>query len=183
MGISKTVLWLFFFIAILQTQSLSQGKWKAGIGLNYISNNLDEEYLDSYLAPSFNLGYTFLRKSKFSMGVELDNALKLKQDEISSRVGFTTSLPLMVNLDSKKLNYHLGAGPAYHIQHSKVYGTSYSISGAYVNYTGGIGIKGKPILSGLLYPEYTLRISYFSSFKSRELDAGMLSFIIFLRGT
>ena len=89
----------------------------------------------------------------------------------------------MVSLDSRKMGYHLGAGPAYHAQHTKVYGDSHSISGAYVHYTGGIGIKGKPILSGLLYPEYTLRISYFSSFKSRELDAGMLSFIIFLRGT
>jgi hypothetical protein len=170
------------FSVMITSSTFSQGKFKAGVGFNFISNNLDNEYLDSYFAQSLHLSYAFYQEERFSMSVESSSSLKSTEGDYGRKTGFITSLPVTAQYAFRKIALHAGAGPAYLYQRTNYFQQKYQMSGSSLHLLTGIAWKGEPILADLLYPEFTVRLNYFKSFRGNEYDAGMISFIIFLRG-
>jgi hypothetical protein len=179
----KPVLFSFVLIAFCHLSSYAQGKWKLGVGMSYVTNDHEVDYVDTYLAPNFSVGYAFLRKSPLSVEVELFNSVKARQEsDFDSQFGWVSSLPVLVNLDTRRFNFHAGAGPAFLMHQSRWYNDTKTVTGGFVNYSAGIAFKGNPLLADVIYPAYTVRFSYFRSFKNRAMDAGSLSFILFFKG-
>src|SRR3712207_3216330 len=114
----------------------------------------------------------------------LESATSFKSDEedaYNSKSGFTSSLPLMFQLDLKKINVYAGTGPAYFKQRVKAREYNELVSEYYLNSMVGAGIPVKQILGDFIYLELNPRISYLKSFRGERLDAGMLSLAVFLR--
>ena len=170
------------FSLIIATSGFSQSKLKAGLGFNFISNNLDNEYLDSYFAQSLHLSYAFYRSERFSVAVESSSSLKSAEGDYGRKTGFITALPVTGQYEFRKVALHAGAGPAYLYQRTNYFQEKYQASGSSLHIVTGIAWKGQPILADVLYPEFTVRLNYFKSFRGAAYDAGMISFIVILRG-
>ena len=141
----KPVLVILVLIAFCQS-SFAQGKWKLGVGMSYVTNDHEVEYLDTYLAPNFSVGYAFVRKSSLSLEVELFNSVKARQEsDFSSQLGWVTSLPVLVNLDTRRLNFHAGAGPAFLMHQSRLYSDTKTVTGGFINYSFGFHFTAFPI--------------------------------------
>lgn len=180
---TKKSWFLLFVISLFIISNLSaQTKVKAGAGINYISNNFPEEHLNDYLAFSFNLSYTLFRHQDFSVAVESATSLRKKEEYDQKSVGVTTSLPVTLQYQLKKALIYAGGGPAYLKQKEESYQYNQKVSGAYLNFTAGVGLASKPFLLGVIYPEYNIRFSFLKSFKENQENAGMISLILFLRG-
>jgi hypothetical protein len=174
---------LFLFLTVfISTATYAQGKFKAGLGFNYVSNNYHFEFLDSYFAKSLHLSYAVFQKERFSLSLETANLLKAKEEDYARTTSFITSLPVNAQYEFRKIALHAGAGPAYLYQRVRYAQRTVQISGASLHLLIGIAWKGEPIFADAVYPEFTIRINYLKDFKGYPYDAGMVSFIIFFRG-
>lgn len=182
MTIRRQITITTILVILLNISSFSQGKFKAGLGYNIITNDFEQQRLEAYTAPSLHFSYTFLRKSKFSMALETATSFKSDEEDVyNSKFGFTSSLPLMFQLDLRKINVYVGTGPAYFKQRVKAREYNELVSEYYINSMIGVGIPLKQILGDFIYLELNPRITYLKSFKGERLDAGMLSLAVFLR--
>jgi hypothetical protein len=174
---------LFLGVLVFTVSKLSaQTKVKAGVGINYISNNFPEEHLNDYLAFSFNLSYTLFRHQNFSVAVESATSLRKKEENDQTSVGVTSLLPVTLQYQLKKTLIYAGSGPAYLKQKESSYQYNQKVSGAYLNFTAGVGLSSKPFLLDVIYPEYNIRFSFLKSFSGNQENAGMISLILYLRG-
>jgi hypothetical protein len=178
----KSFISFIFLTVFISTAGYSQGKFKAGLGFNYISNNYHFEFLDSYFAKSLHLSYAAFQQERFSLSLESASLLKAKEEDYARTTSFITSLPVNAQYEFRKIALHAGAGPAYLFQRVNYYQQKVQTSGASLHMLVGIAWKGEPIFADAVYPEFTIRINYLKSFKGYPYDAGMISFIIFLRG-
>ena len=160
----------------------AQSKFKAGLGLNWVSTYKDIPDMSDYITTSVNLSYTFCRLNKFSIALENTTSFKNKQIRDTTKMGFITALPAMLQYDFKKLLIYGGAGPAYLNIFRKDLHSKSSIEGLYYNFSVGTGFKLKPVFLDVLYPEVNVRLSYLKCPNNSNNDAGNLSFIVFLRG-
>jgi hypothetical protein len=172
-----------FFTFIAGNQLIAQGRFKAGGGINYISNTYPQTHLYDYFAPSVNLSYSLLRKSVF--GVAIENATSLRLSGVASdadyKSGFTTSFPLLASLTLPKINIHAGTGPAYVQQVSKSNSFNERQSGFFLHSIVGVGFGRKSIFNGIISPEYNIRLSFLKNLSNPASDGGMISFIVFLK--
>ena len=177
-------------LAIILTVALAasstgfaQARFKAGLGINYVSNMYEQPHLYDYFAPSFNANYTFVKASKFGLAIETATSLRLsgQADQVDYKTGFTSSLPVIASIDLPKLSLYAGTGPAYVKQTTRDKNFEERASGYYLNNLAGVEFKGKG-LGDAVYTEYNIRLSYLSSLNKPAYDGGMISFIVFLRG-
>lgn len=170
-------------VAAISTNLHAQGRFKAGLGINYVSNTYEQPHLYDYFAPSFNAHYTIVKASKFGLGIETATSLRLsgQSDEADYKTGFTSSLPVIASLNLPKISIYAGSGPAYVRQTIREYNVDERASGYYLNNLVGVGFKGKG-LGDALSSEYNIRLSYLSRLSKPAFDGGMISFIVFLRG-
>ena len=179
---SKKFLISFLFLTVFfSAATYSQGKFKGGLGFNYVSNNYHLEFLESYFAKSLHLSYAVFQKDRFSLSMETASLLKAKQEDYARTTSFITSLPVNAQYEFRKIALHAGAGPAYLNQRVSYSQRTVRMSGASVHLLIGVAWKGEPIFADVVYPEFTVRINYFKSFKGYPYDAGMISLVIFLR--
>lgn len=169
-------------LIFLNSSVNAQSKFKAGLGLNFVSTYKDIPDMSDYVSTSVNFSYTFCRLNKFSLAFESSTSFKNKQKRDTTKMGFITTLPLMAQYDFKKLLIYIGSGPAYLNIFRKDLHNKTSIEGLYYNFSAGAGFKLKPILLDVLYPELNVRLSYLKSPNNSNNDAGLLSIILFLRG-
>lgn len=182
MNLKKFTLLIFVTFLLAGTPSWAQTKLKAGAGINYVSNNFPEDQLNDYLAFSFNLSYTLLRRQNFSVAVESATSYKRKLENDKTSLGLVTSVPLTLQYQLKRSLIYAGAGPAFLKQKEVSYQYHQSVSGPYLNVTAGVGFSSKNYILGVIYPEYNIRLSFLNSFRDNRENAGMISLILFLRG-
>lgn len=175
-----TAFCIVFFYLLAQNAS-AQGRFKGGLGYNFISNNFDDQNLSDYFAPSLHLSYALVRSPQFSFGVESGTALRARQTAERERIIFLSALPVVAQFDWRKIGLHAGAGPAYLVQKDKTSQHSSSYSGFSLQSLAGVSFKAKPIIENLLYPEFQVRLSFLKNLKDKDQGAGALSVIAFLR--
>lgn len=175
---------LFFLVSFLLAgnPSWAQTKLKAGAGINYVSNDFPEDQLNDYLAFSFNLSYTILRRQNFSVAVESATTYKRKEENDKTSLGVVSSVPLTLQYQLNRSLIYAGAGPAFLRQKETSYQYNQSVSGPYLNVTAGVGLSAKTNILDVIYPEYNIRLSFLNSFRDNRENAGMISLILFLRG-
>jgi hypothetical protein len=168
---------------IVSSPLLAQGRFKAGLGVSYISNTYTAPHLYDYFAPTGNLSYTFFKKAAFGLAVENATSLRWSgvESETNYKFGFTSSFPLLASLNLNKINFYAGSGPAYVKQVSKETSFNERESGYYLNTIVGVGLRRKSIFESSLSPEYNVRLSYLKSLSPSMPDGGMISFIVFFR--
>lgn len=171
----------FVFFCLLTYNASAQGRFKGGLGYNFISNSFDDQNLGDYFAPSLHLSYALVRSTQFSFGVESGTALKARQTAERERIIFLSALPLIAQYDWRKVGLHAGTGPAYLVQKDITSQHNSSYSGFFLQSLAGISFKAKPIIGDLLYPEFQVRLSYLKNMKDKDQGMGALSVIAFLR--
>ena len=160
----------------------AQGRFKPGIALHLITNNYEVENLQPYTAFGLHASYRFIQNGKLSFAVESGTSLKLKMtDDGRDRVGFITTLPVLAEIDMKKVMLYIGTGPGYVYQKHKQFDVKEKASYAALSNTAGIAFKGRSFFNDVLYPEYNIRVAYLNSLDGSNRAAYMLSFVAFLR--
>ncbi len=163
---------------LLNCSYAQNGRLKAGIGFNYITNQFEAPHLYDYGAGSLHVSYAFARTKNLKLSLEANGSLRNKQNTEEKKFGFTAQLPLIAQYDLSSWNIAAGAGPAYLKQTYKAF-TEERVSEYYAGFIIGAGFTGKR--SSFFRPEYNLRLTWLKHMQNEKLDAGVLSFIIFLK--
>lgn len=184
MSYKKSILITIICVFTITATTFCQGRLKVGGGVSYVTNDFKQkEHLNNYFAPSANINYTFLRKAGFGLALESATTFKASatQNDEERSLGFTSSLPIIASYNLKKTGLYAGGGPAYIKQTEKTKLYNERVSDYFLNTIAGVSFKGPSILGDLVYFEYNVRISYFKNLRNSTGDAGILSFIVFLK--
>lgn len=173
---SKGLLLLAFVLATATLQA-QEGRFKIGIGANYVTNNYDEAYLLDYGAISLNTSYALLQQPRFSVVWEQNILMRQKEHEGSRNTAFLASAPLTFRVQMRKTGIYAGMGPAYLSQKHEAYNIKQKVSGMQAMAVAGVAIRSRNFAE-VFFTEYHIRASIHRSFSTNGYLTPQLSVLV-----
>lgn len=153
----KTMVCVLLLLLIGSATEAQDARLRIGVGANFITNNYEEQFLNSFGSYSLNTSYTVLQQKRYLVVWEQNILLHNNESDQWHKRAFIFSAPLSFRFQpGYKMGYYLGFGPTYLRQRYDDYSITQKVKGWNATAQAGVAFKSKPIAEAL-FAEYHLK--------------------------